>query len=282
MATKGIDCAVPLTAEKARAMAAAGMKFACRYLVPASMAWKRLTRGEAELITAAGMKIVSVFQRGTNDAAGGTANGKRDGAAALQEAKMIGQPEGTAIYFAVDFDAQPKNYDAIEAYLRAAAKELSGYPVGVYGSYAVVEEMARRGACSHFWQTYAWSKGRLSSAANLHQYKNGQTLAGHQVDYNDGLGNEGWWDTNPQLVNNPVDRAVDKPAEISAWKRADHDELLAAGLLTSDHTATLDDAVPQWMLFALLNRVRKGETVSQELQPTPLSKPGNVSERQNG
>ncbi|WP_309479062.1 DUF1906 domain-containing protein [Brevibacillus agri] len=205
---KGIDCAVPLTADKAKAMAAAGMKFVCRYLVPASMAWKRLTRPEAEAITATGMKIVSVFQRGANGAAGGATNGTRDGKAAYQEAKLIGQPEGTAIYFAVDFDAQPKDYGAIEAYLRAAAKELPGYLVGVYGSYAVVEEMARRKACTHFWQTYAWSKGQLSKSANIYQYKNGQTLAGHNVDYNDGLGNEGWWDTNPQEVDKTVDKAA--------------------------------------------------------------------------
>ncbi|MEJ8546637.1 DUF1906 domain-containing protein [Brevibacillus borstelensis] len=210
--TKGIDCAVPLTAEKAKKMSEAGMRFVCRYLVPASMAWKRLTRSEAEAITAAGMRIVSVFQRGTNDAAGGAVNGTRDGKAAFQEAKLIGQPEGTAIYFAVDFDAQPKDYAAIEAYLRAAAKELPGYYVGVYGSYSVIEEMARRGACSHFWQTYAWSKGRLSHAANIYQYKNGQELAGHQVDLNDGLGNEGWWDTTVQNVEKPVNNTIDKAA----------------------------------------------------------------------
>lgn len=207
---KGIDCAVPLTADKAKAMAAAGMKFVCRYLVPASMAWKRLTRPEAEAITAAGMKIISVFQRGANDAAGGATNGTRDGKAAYQEAKLIGQPEGTAIYFAVDFDAQPKDYGAIEAYLRAAAKELPGYLIGVYGSYAVVEEMARRGACQRFWQTYAWSKGQLSNSANIYQYKNGQTLAGHTVDFNDGLGNEGWWDTTVQSVEKPVEKRFDK------------------------------------------------------------------------
>ncbi|ELK39456.1 hypothetical protein D478_24313 [Brevibacillus agri BAB-2500] len=208
--TKGIDCAVPLTADKAKAMAAAGMKFVCRYLVPASMAWKRLTRAEAEAITATGMKIISVFQRGANDAAGGATNGTRDGKAAYQEAKLIGQPEGTAIYFAVDFDAQPKDYGAIEAYLRAAAKEIPGYQVGVYGSYAVVEEMARRKACTHFWQTYAWSKEQVSKSANLYQYQNGQTLAGHQVDYNDGLGNEGWWDTAVQRVEKPVEKRFDK------------------------------------------------------------------------
>lgn len=210
--TKGIDCAVPLTAEKAKAMAAAGMKFVCRYLVPSSMAWKRLTRAEAELITNAGMKVVSVFQRGNKDAAGGAANGTIDGKAAYQEAIAIGQPEGTSIYFAVDFDAQPKDYAAIEGYLKAAARELPGYHVGVYGSYAVVEEMAKRRACQHFWQTYAWSKGQLSKVANLYQYKNGQSLAGHSVDFNDALGGEGWWDTSPQQVEKPVNNKIDKEA----------------------------------------------------------------------
>ncbi|MFG0217228.1 glycoside hydrolase domain-containing protein [Brevibacillus porteri] len=132
-----------------------------------AVAGATLTRAEVEAITAAGMQVVSVFQRGTNDAAGGAVNGTRDGKAALQEAKLIGQPVGTAIYFAVDFDAQPKDYVAIEAYLRAAAKEMPGYTVGVYGSHAVLKEMAKRGACKHFWQTYAWSKGKLSKAANL-------------------------------------------------------------------------------------------------------------------
>lgn len=269
--TKGIDCAVPLTAEKTRAMAAAGMKFACRYLVPASMAWKRLTREEAELITAAGMKIVSVFQRGTNDAAGGAANGQRDGAAALQEAKLIGQPEGTPVYFAVDFDAQPKDFDAIEAYLRSAAKELPGYQVGVYGSYAVVEEMARRGACSHFWQTYAWSKGRLSSVANLHQYRNGQTLAGHQVDLNDGLGGEGWWDTNPQKPEKPVNKN-ENSFKLEDWEREAGlkaiDSLAAKGLLNNPDgwkKRLIDDPVGvlselPWLMFTMLDRVTEKTT----------------------
>ncbi|WP_340701346.1 DUF1906 domain-containing protein [Brevibacillus borstelensis] len=261
--TKGIDCAVPLTAEKAKKMSEASMRFVCRYLVPASMAWKRLTRPEAEAITAAGMKIVSVFQRGTKDVAGGAVNGTRDGKAAYQEAKLIGQPEGTAIYFAVDYDAQPKDYDVIEAYLRAAAKELAGYLVGVYGSYSVVEEMARRGACSKFWQTYAWSKGRLSLAANLHQYKNGQTLVGHQVDLNDGLGGEGWWDTNPQRVVYGNQNSL----KLEHWEREEGlkaiDSLAAKGFLKNperwksrleENPSSILSELP-WLVFTMLDRV---------------------------
>ncbi|WP_246010855.1 DUF1906 domain-containing protein [Brevibacillus nitrificans] len=264
---KGIDCAIPLTVVKAKAIAEAGMKFVCRYLVPAQYAWKRLTRAEAELISAAGMKVVSVFQRGNNDAAGGATNGTRDGIAALQEAKSIGQPEGTAIYFAVDYDAQPADYNAIEAYLRAAAKELPGYLIGVYGSYAVVDEMAKRGACSNFWQTYAWSKGRLSLAANLHQYKNGQTLAGHTVDLNDGLGDEGWWDTHQQKGDNPVNNSQATPLTLEDWEREAGlkaiDSLACKGLLNEpdkwklilkEDPAGVLSELP-WLMFTMLDRV---------------------------
>ena len=194
---KGIDCAQPLMIAKTKALAAAGYQFAARYLVPSAYTWKRLTRKEAEAITAAGMQIISVFETSANRPAGGTVNGQADGKAANVEATEIGQPPGSAIYFAVDYDAQPKDYDAIEAYMRAATKEIPGYEVGIYGSFTVIEEMYRRGAAKYFWQTYAWSYGKKSAHANLWQYQNGVTVAGHLVDLNESYGGEGWWSTNP-------------------------------------------------------------------------------------
>ncbi|THF78085.1 DUF1906 domain-containing protein [Cohnella fermenti] len=194
--TPGIDCATPLTATTAKQIAAAGYKFAARYLVPAQYAWKRLTKTEADAITAAGMQIVSVYETTASRPKGGAAYGKADGAAALAEAQTIAQPKGSAIYFAVDYDAQPADYDAIEAYLRAAAAQIPGYEAGVYGSYAVIEEMHKRGACPHFWQTYAWSKGKVSSYANIYQYQNGTSVAGVSLDLNRSYGGEGWWNTN--------------------------------------------------------------------------------------
>ncbi|MBW5447434.1 DUF1906 domain-containing protein [Cohnella sp. CFH 77786] len=190
---EGIDCATPLNAKSAKALADAGYRFAARYLVPSSYAWKRLTRSEAEAITEAGMQIISVYETTANRPAGGSPSGQVDGASALREAKAIGQPEGTAIYFAVDYDAGPSDYDEIEAYLRTAAAQIPGYNAGVYGSYAVVEEMAKRRACAHFWQTYAWSRGKKSDKANVYQYRNDVRVAGVAVDLNKSYGNEGWW-----------------------------------------------------------------------------------------
>ncbi|WP_276358449.1 DUF1906 domain-containing protein [Cohnella caldifontis] len=190
---KGIDCSTPLTAATARALAVAGFTFAARYLVPASYAWKRLTSEEAQAISEAGMKVVSVYETTANRPAGGASSGQADGAAAFREARTVGQPPGSAIYFAVDYDAGPEDYDEIEAYLRGAASQLPDFEVGVYGSYAVVEEMAKRGACRHFWQTYAWSRGKRSERANLYQYQNNVRQAGVAVDLNESFGGEGWW-----------------------------------------------------------------------------------------
>ncbi|QTH44978.1 DUF1906 domain-containing protein [Cohnella sp. LGH] len=200
----GIDCAVPLTAAKAKALAAEGVKFAVRYLVPASYAWKRLLKSEADAIQTAGLRLASVFQLGEDRPKGGGANGKADGKAALAEAKSIGQPEGSAIFMAVDYDAPENDYDKIEAYLRAAQAELPGYHVGVYGHYSVIEEMARRSACRYFWQTYAWSGGRKSSRADLWQYKNNVTMAGHTVDYNECYDDSIFWGAAFREEEKPV------------------------------------------------------------------------------
>jgi hypothetical protein len=205
---KGMDCAHPLTAIQARALAVCDLKFAARYLVPENYNWKRLTRSEAEAITVAGMQIVSVFETTASRPAGGAAAGSVDGAEALSEARLINQPVGTAIYFAVDYDAKKKDFNAIEAYLRAAAKEIPGYKVGVYGSYAVIEEMVSRKAAAHFWQTYAWSGGRKSDHANIFQYKNGASLANVSLDLNESYGNEGWWNTKP------IEEAKDVPGVV--------------------------------------------------------------------
>ena len=63
---------------------------------------------------------------------GGAAAGTSDGAVAYAQAIAVGQPEGTAIYFAVDYDATSSDYAAIEAYLKAAQQQLgSGYKAGV-------------------------------------------------------------------------------------------------------------------------------------------------------
>ncbi len=193
---KGIDYTTQTTASQAKALKAAGYNFVCRYLVPESMAWKRLTKIEAETLTNAGLSIVSVYEASANGALKGTMQGTKDGKAAYAEAKTVGQPAGSTIYFAVDFDAQSKDYSIIEAYLKAAQAQIPGYNVGVYGSYAICEEMHKRGI-KYCWQTYAWSRGKKSQHTNIYQYKNDQTVNGVTCDLNESFGSEGFWNLKP-------------------------------------------------------------------------------------
>ncbi|WP_135553250.1 DUF1906 domain-containing protein [Paenibacillus cymbidii] len=191
--TAGFDCSTPLTAQTTAAFKKDGMEFACRYLVPATSGWKALTRAEAEIISAAGLKIVSVFETTADRALGGRAAGLADAATALQVAAQVGQPEGSCIYFAVDFDATAAQMPTVIEYIKAAAEATPAYTTGVYGSKAVCEAVIAAGACSRVWQTYAWSKGQRYWNAQIYQYQNGVTRNGIQVDLNESYGSEGWW-----------------------------------------------------------------------------------------
>ena len=184
---KGIDCATKLTAQTAAAIHGEGYSFAGRYLVPNSgaLAWKALTKAEAEAITEAGLRLLTVWETTVERVKGGAAAGAADGALALKCAREIGMPESGIIYFAVDYDAQADEMPTIEAYLRAARENTEEYEIGVYGSYSVIEEMARRGACTGFWQCVAWSYGQKSGYLNVYQEWFGKKVAGVSVDINE-------------------------------------------------------------------------------------------------
>jgi hypothetical protein len=197
---KGIDYTRALTLEVSKQVKSEGYDFVARYLAPDTSAWKKLTNNEAKTLTQAGLKIVSVWETTADRALGGATAGTTDGKLALAEAIKIGQPKGSTIYFAVDFDATSSQFATVTAYLKAAAKEISEYKMGVYGSYTVVEEVARLGICQSYWQTYAWSRGKKSSHANIYQYKNDTVILGFSCDLNESYGGEGWWNQEKEIV----------------------------------------------------------------------------------
>lgn len=151
MVKNGIDCANKITKQVAEKLVTAGQTFVARYLVPAKYEWKRLSPEEAQIISDSGMNILSVFESTANRALDGFAGGEADALLALEEAAIVGQPKGKAIYFAVDFDVTKESqYDVVEQYLLGAASILGDdYSVGVYAEYSVIEEMGKRGACKH-------------------------------------------------------------------------------------------------------------------------------------
>lgn len=251
----GIDCATKITKTVAEKLADAGQTFVARYLVPDKYEWKRLSPEEARIISDAGMDILSVFESMANRALSGFQGGQIDAGLCIEEAKRVGQPKETAIYFAVDFDVtSPDQLDLIEQYLKGAATVLgTTYAVGLYAEYEVIEEMKKRGAAKHFWQTYAWSKGKRSVHANVYQFKNGQTLAGITVDFNNSFGNEGFWNLKPVGV------FADVPP--NHWAAKDIEAVKDAGILVggTDGNFNPDQPVTRAQLAAVLHRLMKRE-----------------------
>ncbi|GAA4828166.1 hypothetical protein GCM10023310_01120 [Paenibacillus vulneris] len=216
---KGFDCATPLTLAKAREFVTSGFTFVCRYLAPTG-SWKRLTAVEANNITEAGLWIVSVFERGADNALAGAAQGTEDGRLALQYAKEIGQPEGSVIYAAVDTDVNSSHYAAVEAYLRAFDAQIDGYELGVYGEYEICKAMRDRGVVSKVWQTRAWSQGRVIENYNIYQHDLGATGLGFEkngmlIDEDLSNGDAGGWKIGMAIKKEGTDNM---PMKLEQWQ----------------------------------------------------------------
>lgn len=164
---RGIDCASPVSARAANILKAEGFSFVGRYLVPPSYT-KALSWAEAEILHAAGLDILCVWETTAARMRGAAAAGREDGARAYARARELGVPENTILYFASDFDAQPEDMSALRAYLAAARDQTGPYEVGVYGSYRVIEAM-RESVARGYWQCVAWSNGRVSDAMTVYQ-----------------------------------------------------------------------------------------------------------------
>jgi hypothetical protein len=203
---KGFDCASTVTLEAAKKFIAKneqnGYEFVLRYLAEN---WKGMKAEEAKMLLSVGLKIGTVYEKGGHreDLVG--ANGITHGRDAYRIAKNIGQPIGTTIYFAVDYEALNSDMNNIEAYLRAAATAIPGYNLGVYGSYYVIEAMKARGVCNYFWQTVAWSNRKISKYANILQSAINITKNGIGIDENTSYGNEGFWGERKPAILSQTD-----------------------------------------------------------------------------
>jgi hypothetical protein len=247
--SKGFDCATPLTRSTALKFVQDGYTFVCRYLAPED-SWKRLTANEAQIITDAGLWIISVFERGADRAKGGAKNGAEDGKLALQYAKEVGQPEGTVIYFAVDFDTTPNDYDAIENYLRAADEQIIGYECAVYGEKEVCDEMLKRGVVKRVWQTYAWSHEQKVDDPNVYQYQNDIVVNGIGIDLDESNGDAGGW---------KVGMVIETGYKLN---KADADQIIA---ILSDYWHRMEgNKVVQDYTHYLANEVRKASGQTTE------------------
>lgn len=150
------DCATKLTAAKAKTLYDNGYRYVGRYLtkVPGGLD-KDITIEEAQIILDAGLNFFPIYQTvGTKKEYFTAEQGTADANAAIEAARKLGVPNGTIIYFAVDFDAL--DVDITNNVLPYFAKvhetmEKSIYKTGVYGVRNVCTRVSDKGyACSSF------------------------------------------------------------------------------------------------------------------------------------
>jgi hypothetical protein len=156
---KGLDTTMELTRHAVALRERHGFDFALRYY--SHNAGKNLSLVEARALSAAGMQIGVVWETsGTHPGFFTLEQGVEDGAAAHRMAvEVIGQPGGSAIYFAVDYDASQADLDGpvsnyftgVHAGLFAAGGGRQLYQVGVYGSGLCCATLRERGAAAFSW-----------------------------------------------------------------------------------------------------------------------------------
>jgi uncharacterized protein (TIGR02594 family) len=126
---------------------------------------KCLTRRELQALYDAGLSVGVVFEQrggaGGNIADLGAESGLRDAKRALDLAEKMQQPNGSAVYFAVDWDFCARSDLAqIIAYFEKVKEVLSGnYRIGIYGSGTVGLRLREQRSVDYLWLAGAtgWS-----------------------------------------------------------------------------------------------------------------------------
>jgi hypothetical protein len=163
-----------------------GVKFVVRYTSNGTSS-KNITKAEADALRERGIQIVIVHQNGTNDMLQGRSKGVMDATSARMKTDLVGMPPDRPIYFALDQDPGPLSdtqINACKAYLDGCASVLGRHRVGLYAGYRGIELLCPTHA-PWGWQTYAWSRGRISEKAHFRQYLNGVAMCGGEVDLNE-------------------------------------------------------------------------------------------------
>jgi hypothetical protein len=155
---KGFDTTVNCT-NSAQQIKNAGYDFVGRYL--SSHGWKVISPTEATALQNAGLSIVLVYEDApTSDTYFSNGRGQADGARAAQQAQILGAPNGTTIYFAVDYDASDSDIQGvITQYFQGVSLAFRNfqavnnivYRTGVYGSGATCAAITSAVLATQAW-----------------------------------------------------------------------------------------------------------------------------------
>jgi hypothetical protein len=169
----------------------AGKQFVIRYHSSTTQQpEKRLSPLEAASLARAGLEIATVYQdRARQPSDFGLTRGRQDGAAAHTFAAQVGQPAGSAIYFAVDADFSAAEIDSfvlpyfhgVKEGLDQAAGGTSGFAIGVYGSGLTCRKVRdEAGAATFAWlaESTGWRESRTYAKWDVRQHVNAAQLCG--------------------------------------------------------------------------------------------------------
>ncbi len=193
---KGIDADVSLM-DWGGALVADGFTWVARYINPGKS--QPLTVAEAAHLSAQGLYIVSAWEQGspTTDGYFSADSGMATGAAAVLVATALGQPKGTPIYFAVDYDAEIADLPDIRAYIQniQARVKLAGFVCGVYGSGLVCEYLYQSGFVSKTWLAQSTGFTGYTAWRDKADIVQGIEMNwnGLDVDLNESAGDAGGW-----------------------------------------------------------------------------------------
>lgn len=149
---------------------------------------KNLTRTEALNATSAGLSIVTVYETNPTSASYFSySKGQSDVLAAFSMAETIGQPHGSIIYFAVDYDTLDGDLLSIKNYFNGIVDQMisygsahgGGWGIGVYGSYKVVNYIMQNipNVCNA-WQTGCWNPTNQYVDYSIYQQSYDKTISG--------------------------------------------------------------------------------------------------------
>lgn len=173
---KGVDGITRCTRSVIDDLKQNGVGFVGRYYCATTeLPDKKLTPPEAALLSANGMLIAAVYEDAPANVlpAYYTADqGALDGAAALQQAIEIGQPNGSAIYFAIDCDVTDDQIPAVGTYFAAVFDAIDGaYAVGVYGAGALCAAMKKLRLAAYAWlaESTGWNGSATYTGYDIRQ-----------------------------------------------------------------------------------------------------------------
>jgi hypothetical protein len=144
---------------------------------------------EPTILIRHGLSIVSLYQyrnnlpekfsKGLEDTGSAKAEAAADIKAALEQAKLVGQPEGSAIYFGVDFNVNRASVEPVLDYFRAINRTVGDhYAIGIYGNGFVNRTLRQEKLVA-----YNWISASRSHEETVAFYNSGQWhLFQNQVD----------------------------------------------------------------------------------------------------